>query len=164
MTTSEDAVRELSTLLADAAEARRDGRPIEVDVDAVRRLIVDLGDDPGAEGAAALCAALAGELRARRATLPPLDAFPPGVAALLQAVDGAFAPGDDGQIDFEVVAEKLNRAVGDAMGKSLRQAREQALRDRIRRDVSASVARSMRAHGLTPAADMNADDADEDGA
>jgi hypothetical protein len=152
-----DAARRLAVMLADAAAARQRGRPSAIDADAARELIAELSAD-GVDGIDALLVALSEELRARGATLPPPEQLPPGLASLLEAADEALSPGADGQIDLEQAARKLDRAVGATLGTSPREARERAMRERIRREVGESIARSMRAHGLTPAADMKDDD------
>jgi len=149
--------RRLAVMLAEAAAARSDERPFTVDTDAARGLIAELSAE-GVDGTDALFVALSEELRARGATLPPLERLPPSLAALLETADEALQPGADGLIDFEAAASKLDRAVGATLGTSPREARQRAMREQIRRDVAESIARSMRAHGLTPAADMTDDD------
>lgn len=153
-TTPRDAARRLAVMIAESAAERMAGRPGAVDAAVMHGLVATLA----AGGIDAMFAALGEELRARGATLPPLDHWPPGIAALLESAQDALDLGG-GPLDFEVAADKLDRAVHATTGTSPRQARAQALRERIRREVSTSIARSMRAHGLTPAADLKDDGA-----
>jgi hypothetical protein len=151
----DDAARRLAALIADTAAALQAGRPIAPDADAMRRLIAALGAVPAGRGIAALVAALGPALRARGVTRLVPDELPPSVAAFLEAADEAFGDLAD-ETDFEVLAERLDRTTGG------RAAREQALRDQIRREVSASLTETLRARGLVPAADDVDDDEEPD--
>jgi hypothetical protein len=93
--------------------------------------------------------------------MPPLDELPPSVAPLVAAADGAFALGADAHPDLEASLERMEGALQRTLGTSPHQQKRDRLRDRIRREVSASVAESLRKDGFTPARDMPEDAGDE---
>jgi hypothetical protein len=153
--------RRLADAIAIAAADLEAGKPMAAHADSLRRLVAEIGSAPGDIGVIALMEALGPALGARGVSMPPLDRFPPSVAAFLEAADEAFS--DDAPLDFEAVADRLERAAAKAFGmETPREARERALREQIRREVSESLASTLRAQGLTPAADMTDDDGDED--
>jgi hypothetical protein len=160
------AARRLADAIAAAAADLAAGRPIAPHADPLRRLVAELGSAPGELGVLALVQALGPALDARGVAMPPLDRFPPSVAAFLEAADEVFADGSP--LDFEAAANRLERAAAAAFGTiTPSEARAQALREQIRREVSASIADTLRGQGLTPAADMQDDeeaDAEREGA
>ncbi|WP_437607997.1 hypothetical protein WMF20_45165 [Sorangium sp. So ce834] len=152
------AARRLADAIAAAAADLAAGRPIAPHADSLRRLVAEMASAPGDVGVLALMQALGPALDARGVAMPPLDRFPPSVAAFLEAADEVFA--EDSPLDFETAADRLERAAAAAFGTiAPREARAQALREQIRREVSASIADTLRAQGLTPAADMQGDEA-----
>jgi len=150
----------LAAAIAAAAADIQSGGSISGHADSLRRLVAEFAGAPGEAGALELIDALGPALRARGVSMPPLDRFPPSVAVFLEAVDDAFA--DDGPPDLDSVADRLERAAASAFGvRTVSEVRAQALREQIRREVSASIAETVRAYGLTPAAEMVEDSADE---
>lgn len=153
----------LAELLAEAAARRQRGEPARdahVEAADAAQLLVALGggDDGGFDR---FFAALGAGLRARGATLPPLDQLPASVVPLIAAAGAAFIVDDAGAIDAERTAANLDRTARRAFGSSPRTARAAQLRAQIRTEVAASVAASMRAGGLTPAIDLPGDAADD---
>lgn len=156
-----DAAKELADLIAEAAARRQRGEPAMDQTAEATRLVIELG--AGDDGAIdRFFTALGDGLRARGTTLPPFDELPPSVVPLIAAAGNAFVVGDDGRIDYQRTADNLDETMRQAFGKSPRQVREEQLRAKIRREVSASVAESMRRAGLTPACDQPDDDDDDD--
>jgi hypothetical protein len=151
----------LAAAIADAATAVMAGQPDRVDADGLRRLIAQLGAERSAAALPALVAALGPALAARGVPRAKLDALPPSVVAFLDAADAAFLDAADGD-DLDAAAERLERAASPILGTSTRRGREEALREQIRREVSESLTRTLRARGLTPAADLPPDDRDDD--
>jgi len=147
----------LAEVIAGAAADLQAGKSIDRHNDSLRRLIAELGRGSGELGVTALMQALGPALAARGVSMPPLDRFPPAVAAFLEAADEVVL--DGGALDMEAAADKLERAAATAFGgRTASEARAQELRERIRREVSASLADTLRAQGLTPAADMEDDE------
>ncbi|WP_437316229.1 hypothetical protein [Sorangium sp. So ce385] len=157
--------RRLAEAIAAAAADLKAGGSIGVHADSLRRLVAEFGTAAGGNGPRELLEALGPALRARGVSMPSLDRLPPSVAAYFEAVDDALdgASAGDAPPDLESIAARLERAAAAAYGgPTVTEARAQALREQIRREVSASIAATVRAHGLTPAADMVEDGADDD--
>jgi hypothetical protein len=156
-----DAAKELAEMIADAAACRQQGRPIADRSADASRLIVELSGG-GDDGFDRFFSSLGDALRARGATLPPLDELPPGVAPLIAAAADAFVVDERGQIDMQRTADNLDATMERVLGHSPRKAREEALVAEIRREVAENVAASLRRHGLTPACDTPHEDDDDD--
>jgi hypothetical protein len=150
--------KRLADAIAEVAADLQAGRPVGARAESLRRLVADLGREPGGLGVLAFVEALGPALGARGVSMPPLSCFPPSVAAFLEAADEAL-DGDERNLDD--VADRLERAAAPALGVTTREARERALREQIRSEVGASIAASMRAHGLTPSCDLPPDAFDD---
>jgi hypothetical protein len=146
------AAQQLADEIADASLRRQRGEPVAAPVENAARLVVELGVEPG--GVEEFFVALAAALRARRTKLPPIEELPACVGPLLVAAGAAFEVGPDGEIDYEATAQQLNEVLERMVGTSPRRIREERLHREIRETISASVADSLRRHGLTPACDM----------
>lgn len=142
----------LANLIVDAATRRARGEHALTLDNEVAHLVIALG----AEGDAAFGRffdALASELKRRHARLPPIDDLPPSVAPLLSLFEHSFAYDARGELDIERTAGRMDASLVAAFGTSPRKIREAELEAEIRKDVSASVAESLRQHGLVPACD-----------
>jgi hypothetical protein len=148
-----DVARELADLLADAAERRHRGEPVNNRTMEAARLATELG--AGADPAAfdRFFELLAEQLKSRRVRLPPLDELPPSVVPLVAAFGNTVTLDENGQVDFERSATRAQRVIRNAVGASPRDFRRTQQRATIRRNVSASVAEALRRNGLVPACD-----------
>lgn len=157
------AAADLARRLAESAARHQRGEPVSGDTADLQQLLNAVIADDDGEGLSHFFAALGTELTARGVDLPSLDQLPPNLAALLAVADASLVPGPDGDLDLDATATRLDDAVAALTGTSPRRAREEADHTQLRSEIAASVADSLRRHGLTPACDMPADDDGDDG-
>jgi hypothetical protein len=149
---------ELAELIAEAAARRNRGEPVARGADDAVQLVMQLGANGDDAAFDRFFARLAAALSARGASLPPLEELPPSVVPLLAGFEHAMVVDADGALDVEQTARQADGMLRRALGTSPRQMRESQLRAKIRSEVEAKVAASLRRHGLVPACDAPADD------
>ncbi len=149
--------QQLAEMIADAAARRERGEPAGARTDDAARLAIELAAH-GEEAFDRFFELLAAKLKASGARLPPLEELPPSVAPLLAMFERSFVRDRDGELDLERTARRLDGGLRRSLGTSPRQVRRAQARAEIRRNVAASVAESLRRHGLTPACDTPEDD------
>lgn len=148
-----DVAQQLADLLADAAERKQRGEPIQNCTMEAARLATELGADADPGAFDRFFELLGEQLKARGVRLPPLEELPPSVAPLIVAFANTVTLDADGMVDFERSATRAQRVIRKAIGASPRDFRRKQQRETIRRNVSASVAEALRRNGLVPACD-----------
>jgi hypothetical protein len=147
------AEHDLAALIVDAAAQRTRGeRVIGNRADDLARLVIELGVE-GDVAFGRFFEELAHQLQRRGVRLPPVDELPASIAPLLALFEESFIYDKSGELDAERTATRLDASLKSVLGTSPREARRAQLEAEIRKDVSESVAESLRRHGLVPAAD-----------
>jgi len=144
---------DLATLIANAAAAKQRGEPVSSTLDDAAALATELGSDADPDAFDTFFALLASALAERGARLPPMNELPPTVVPLLVAFEGSITYDAAGTIDLDRTAMRADVAMRKLIGTSPRKQRRDQQRANIKRNVAASVAESLRRHGLVPACD-----------